>query len=153
MLIVGTDTYVTVLEADEMVTGCHHDSLSEKWLAMENNEKECLLRTATYKIDCLPLKGYKHNVSQELQFPRGTAEDIPYKVRLAVVEECLAMIDTELLKRIALKQQGVSSVTLGTASESYTADNRSLSSAENILLSQTAYNYMRQYIVGSVRIV
>lgn len=145
MLTVGIDTYVTVSEADEIITGCHHDSLLEKWLALSDNDKECYLRTATYKIDCLPVNGYKHNVKQVLQFPRGISSDIPYKVKLAVAEEALSMTDIELLKRISLQQQGISSITLGSASESY--GNSSVKT--NSLLSKTAYNYMRQFIVGS----
>lgn len=79
--------------------------------------------------------------------------DIPYKVKLASAEECIAAVDEELLKRTALRQQGVTSVTLGTASESYGNGGSSFLSAESVLLSRQAYNYMRQYIAGSVAIV
>lgn len=147
MLTVGTDSYITLKEADEILTSCHNDSLLDKWLTISESEKECIIRNATYKIDCLPFSGHKHTVNQALQFPRGTSKDIPYKVKLAVAEECLATIDTELLKRISLQQQGVSSITLGSASESY---GDSSVYGVSPLLSHTAYNYMRQYICGSV---
>ena len=153
MLTVGTDAYITVSEADEIIAGCHKGSLSEKWLALSVEEKESIIRTATYKVDCLPIKGCKHNANQELQFPRGMSADIPYKVKLATAEECIAAVDEELLKRTALRQQGVTSVTLGTASESYGNGGSSFLSAESVLLSRQAYNYMRQYIAGSVAIV
>lgn len=152
MLTVGTDTYITVNEADEILTGCHNGSLLEQWLALSVEDKECYLRTATYRIDCLPVSGYKHNAKQTLQFPRGMSTEIPYKVKLATAEEALSAIDTELLKRVSLQQQGVKSVSLGSASESYSDDNVSFA-CSNPLLSKTAYNYMRQFLVGSAVII
>ena len=149
MLTVGVDTYITVAEADEILTGCHTGSLLEQWLALTVADKECYLRTATYRIDCLPVIGYKHNAGQVLQFPRGTTNKIPYMVKLATAEEAISAIDKQLLQRITLQQQGVKSISLGSASESY-SDNAQQSSP---LLSKTAYDYMRQFLVGSVTIV
>lgn len=149
MLTVGVDTYITVEEADEILTGCHNGSLLEQWLTLTVADKECYLRTATYRIDCLPVSGYKHNAGQALQFPRGTTNEIPYKVKLATAEEAISAIDKQLLQRITLQQQGVKSVSLGSASESY-SDSTNRNSP---LLSKTAYSYMRQFLAGSVMIV
>lgn len=149
MLTVGVDTYITVEEANEILTGCHNGSLLEQWLSLSEKDKECYLRTATYRIECLPVVGYKHNASQRLQFPRGMSSNIPYNVKLATAEEAISAIDKQLLQRISLQQQGVKSISLGSASESY-ADNANPYSP---LLSKTAYNYMRQFIAGSVMIV
>lgn len=149
MLTVGIDTYITVEEADEILTGCHTGSLLEQWLALTVADKECYLRTATYRIDCLPVVGYKHNAGQVLQFPRGTTNKIPYMVKLATAEEAISAIDKQLLQRITLQQQGVKSISLGSASENYNDNPRQGSP----LLSKTAYNYMRQFLVGSVMIV
>lgn len=149
MLTIGVDTYITVAEADEILTGCHTGSLLEQWLTLSTADKECYLRTATYRIDCLPVVSYKHNASQILQFPRGLSSDIPYKVKLAVAEEAISAIDKQLLQRISLQQQGVKSISLGSASESYS----DITNQSNPLLSKTAYNYMRQFLAGSVAIV
>ncbi len=149
MLTVGVDTYITVEEADEILTGCHNGSLLEQWLALTVADKECYLRTATYRIDCLPVVGYKHSAGQALQFPRGSTNEIPYKVKLATAEEAIVAIDKQLLKRIALQQQGVKSVSLGSASESYSDSTNRIAP----LLSKTAYSYMRQFLAGSVMIV
>ena len=149
MITVGVDGYITALEADELISSCHKDSLAENWLTLSTEDKEAYIRSATYRIDCLPIGGFKHSAKQQLQFPRGMSSDIPHIVKLATAEEALSATDEQLLKRIALQQQGVESVTLGSASESY---NGNAIIKNTPLLSQTAYNYMQQYIVGSVRI-
>lgn len=152
MLTVGVNTYITVDEADEILIGCHNGSLLEQWLALSVADKETYLRSATYRIDCLPVCGYKHNANQALQFPRGMFDDIPYKVKLATAEEAISAIDTQLLQRVSLQQQGVQSISLGSASESYSNSNVNFA-CSNPLLSKTAYNYMRQFLAGSVTIV
>jgi len=151
MITVGTDTYLSIDEADEIISSTHKDELSGKWLALPNQDKEVHLRNATYRIDCLHFSGYKHKPNQPLQFPRGMSTDIPLKVKLATAEEALAATDTELLRRISMRQQGITSITLGSASESYSS---SVADSYNCpLLSQTAYSYLRQYMVGSAVIV
>lgn len=152
MLTVGKDTYLSITEADKLITACHHDKLSDKWLALPDQDKEVHLRNATYRIDCLRFGGHKHKREQILQFPRGMSIDIPLKVQLAAAEEALAAIDTQLLQRISLQQQGITSVKLGNASESY-SDNAVAGSYNCPILSKTAYNYLRQYLVGSAVIV
>lgn len=146
-ITVGLDTYITVVEADDIVNQCYNDQpISQKWAALSTAAKESYLRTATYRVDCLPLNSYKHNINQPLQFPRGMSGDVPLKVKLATVEEALGANDDELLHRITLQQQGVTAVKLGNASESYDTANKQNTGT---LLSPTAYNYMRQYLLGS----
>lgn len=152
MLTVGIDSYITVAAADDLITACHHDTLSDKWLGLTEHDKEIHLRNATYRIDCLNFKGYRHSHTQQLEFPRGMSTGIPLKVQLAVAEEALAAIDTQLLQRCTLQQQGVTSVTLGSASESY-SDSAVAGKQNCPLLSQIAYNYLRQYIAATAVIV
>jgi hypothetical protein len=145
------DAYITAAEADYIIAQCHcNDDLSQQWQAMTENEKASCLRNATYRIDCLSFTGHKHSPAQALQFPRGMSADVPYKVKLATAEEALSAIDTALLKRITMQQQGITAIKLGNASETYDTAKKPDTGP---LLSAMAYNYLRQYISGSAVIV
>lgn len=151
MITVGCDTYITLAEADEIVSQCHcSEPLADKWLSLADDEKESFLRNAAYRIDCLTYCSYKHNPDQPLQFPRGMSEIIPVKVRLAQAEEALAANDDTLLQRYALQQQGVTAVKLGNASESYDTAKKQSTGA---LLSIKAYHLLRQYLLGTAEMI
>lgn len=151
MITVGVDTYITTAEADNIIKNLYiNQPQAARWQQFSIEDKESYLRNATYRIDCLKLNSYKHDLKQVLQFPRGLQKDIPYQVKLAQCEEALAATDTELLQRLSLQQQGVQSVKLGNASESYTEIKPTFT---DTLLSVKAYNYLRPYLLGSAVIV
>ena len=85
-----------------------------------------------------------------MAFPRAFAE-IPAAVRMAQALEALALCDTQAAYRRELQAQGVSSISLGKASESYqgvnsTASLKPLRSTEALLL-------LQPYLLGSGVIV
>lgn len=71
---------------------------------------------------------------------------VPDNVKYAVCEEALAMSNTELTKRKELQDQGVTSFSLGSLSESYQGR------SSNPLLSKEATEYLKGWILGAVRI-
>lgn len=151
MLTVGIDTYITPIVADDIVRKFYMNSpVIQQWEGLSTEEKESCLISALYRIECLPFNSHKHNLKQPLQFPRGMSKDVPYMVKLAQVEEALTALDTVAKNRLALQEQGVTGVKLGNASESYDTGKKPHTGT---LLSKTAYNYLRQYLAGTVGIV
>ncbi len=71
-ITVGTDTYITILEADAYVESVRlaADVQRVAWLALEDEPKEILLRNATYAIERIKFPGKKNDSDQTLMFPR-----------------------------------------------------------------------------------
>lgn len=148
MVTVGVDTYIA---ANEVGTYAADNKFYQAFLALSTEEKECLLRRAAMKIDCLSFTGRKKDSSQSMAFPRDCQTDVPKEVKTAQALETLAYLDSEKLKRQDLQNQGVKSVTLGQVSESYgdgiKADSMS------IFGNPETYLLLRKYIAGSAVIV
>lgn len=156
-ITVGTDTYISVTDADTYFSKRYN---GESWANFTTGDKERLLTTATHKIDRLNLKGRKKIYTQTLAFPRvyritdcsiydlnGYQVDaVPDNVKYAACEEAFAMADTELTKRKELQNQGVTSFSLGSLSESYQGR------SSNPLLSKEATEYLKGWLLGAVRI-
>lgn len=151
MLKVGTDSYVTLTEADDFVRlASDNINLREEWFNLNDEAKERKLRNACYRIDSLRLGSHKHSIYQNLQFPRGTTDVVPTRVKQAQVLEAIATLDTQAARRRELQVQGVKSVSIGNASETY-ADTGNGSSAGNTqtLVSSAAYALLKPYLLGS----
>ena len=152
-ITVGTDTYISVSDADTYFSKRYN---GESWSNFTTGDKERLLTTATHKIDRLNLKGQKKVYTQTLSFPRVytirdnyngfNIDTVPDNVKYAVCEEALAMTNTELTKRKELQDQGVTSFSLGSLSESYQGR------SSNPLLSKEATEYLKGWLLGAVRI-
>lgn len=74
MLTVGTDSYVTLEDANSYVEKNYTTSNAyrRKWEQLTDQDKESLLRSSTSAIDQLKFIGAKRSRSQRLQFPRVT---------------------------------------------------------------------------------
>lgn len=149
MLTVGTDSYITVDEAKELLEG---DKLYDRFAALSEAEQEYLLKRAAERIDVLPLSGRKKSMQQYMAFPRMGQSDVPYQVRTAQAAEAICVLDSEAESRRELRAQGITSITLGQVSESYGS---SSDSAQGFcgLHSERAYSLLRRYIAGSFPIV
>lgn len=167
-LIVGTDSYVTVTEADTYIAANYISTSSEAvaWAAVSSANKDIYLRKALQKIDRQPYTGVKSVTTQTLQFPRAVwteyrREDVPLlnisldgdwvvqtvtpdAVKNAQIEEALSNA-TGTPKRLSLQRQGVKSFSLGNLSETYTVNYNDLTSYE-------AKQLLRPYLAGSVSI-
>lgn len=147
MLTVGTDSYVTLTEADEIVRLLSDEpQLKDGWFNLGDSDKECKLRNACYRIESMRFGSFKHSIQQSLQFPRGTDSAVPERVKQAQVFEAMQSLDTAAAKRRELQEQGVKSISIGNTSESYS--DGSLASY-GTLTSRVAYTLLKPYLLGS----
>lgn len=168
-LTVGTDTYISLVDANTYVTNNYVSTDTERtiWEALTDANKEIYLRKAASKIDRQPIRGIKSVQTQTMQFPRAMQTDyylqnypntnlyydadwlveteVAQSVKDAQVEEALALAKG-VPKRSELQAQGVKSFRLGNMSENYG------SGTTLTFISQTAKELLRKYLAGSVPI-
>lgn len=104
-------TYVTLQEAEEYFAARIY---SEAWADAPEQKKQRVLQTASLRIDTLPFKGKKLDPAQEMAFPRDFMQGIPTRLKYAVCEEALSLLEQE-----TDPDKGLISVSIGDASESY----------------------------------
>jgi len=151
---VGTDSYVTLAEAEDYFDGKLHTS---EWDNAGKTTKEKALKEACRRINRLAFKGEKADETQLLAFPRKmplfnrigvigftTDTGIPEEVKQAQCEEALALLERGNSQRRKLQQEGVQSFTLGNMSETYAPG------AGKGLLSQEARELLRPWLLGGV---
>lgn len=177
-ITVGTDTYVTLAEANTYVDD-NYISTSTKyttWSALTDSDKEIYLKKATKKIDRQLLRGLKAIATQTLEFPRAIQSDYGYNyignvylvrrfhpdyvvetevsqaVKDAQVEEALGVMSTSESsdRRAELQAQGVTEFSLGNLSEKYAITGAGSSSKSTDLASQEAKELLRYYISGAM---
>lgn len=132
MLTVGTDSYVTLADANGYITERFRstDPARLRWGGIEEADKEILLRQACAELEGLAYQGRKAVAGQPLAFPRiwhsglVLPSAVPPEVRQAQIELALWLSDgdarTEETARAGLRAQGVASFSLGDLSEAYT---------------------------------
>lgn len=125
-ITVGTDSYISLADAETYFAGRLH---SDAWDSASELDKEKALKTATKRIDMLSFRGRPVDTEQALAFPRYILGDSGYlftvditqKLEDATCEEAIALLEqTDFdLKREKMKEAGVTSVSAGDSSESY----------------------------------
>jgi hypothetical protein len=172
-LTVGTDTYISLTDANTYISSYYASTQQERisWTALSDSNKEAYLRQACQKIEEQILIGRKAVDSQTLQFPRAwkvphfyrnsyygsgigryncdwyVQTEVPVEVKNAQVEETLSLI-VGVSERIALQQEGVKSFSIGNLTETYDGTMRSTQT----LQSKKARLLLKQYIATSVEI-
>lgn len=148
MLTVGVNTYIDVAEADRILSP---ERDYNRWAVLTNSDKEAYLVMAARNIDSLYYTGCKDDPEQSLEFPRRYQPEVPANIKLAQALQALYLSDNPVYMRKQLQAQGVTSITLGKASESYgnIASNNSASG----VLCHDALCLLRPYMLGSVAIV
>ncbi len=149
MITIGLNSYITLDEAKELLEG---EELYEKFVSLTEAQQEKLLTGAAERIDLLSLSGKKKSIMQYMEFPRNYQNEVPYQVKCAQAAEAVCVLDTEAENRRMMQEQGVTSVTLGKVSESYSGTAAG-STALHGLHSSAAYALLRRYIAGSFPIV
>lgn len=131
MLTVGTDSYVTITDADGYISRNYRSNSSDRsrWDNLTEEDKEIILRQAFSEIERLPLCGRKYVTDQKLQFPRvrfgdyQPPPDCPDEVKAAQIELALWLSDDKLQADISQRQsrqaQCMNSISVGSMSESY----------------------------------
>lgn len=71
-ITVGTDTYVTIAEADTYIEEHYVSTDTQRvtWEALSDTDKEIYLRNATLVLEDIPYRGRKSDSDQTLAFPR-----------------------------------------------------------------------------------
>ena len=165
-LIVGTDSYITLADADLYIAANYMstDTRFIAWDALTDANKEVVLRKATQIIDRLPLVGVKSTSTQVLKFPRALYTDAQsYSVNTVFTfdgmyvqsetpqdvldAQCEIALDLGqgVNDRAELQRQGVKSFSLGKLSETY-------GSVKDVT-SFEARRLLAQFTAGGVRII
>ncbi len=115
---------------------------SAQWFTLADEEQEKLLITATKKINAFDFCGEKAEKEQTLQFPRdyGTPQDI----KDAVCEEAIQILKNSNDPHLKNKEQGISSISLGAGSVSYSNEGKTEES--KMLVSCVALYLVRKWV-------
>lgn len=119
-LTVGTNTYISLADADSYMEGRYDPT--GLWAAAADATLNILLVHATKVIDRQVWRGEKTSDDQALEFPRdgyATTDDEYDLVEAATVEQALYLLTANPEARRNAQAQGVRSVSLGGLSESY----------------------------------
>ncbi len=178
-LTVGTDTYITLADA-EVYIPLHYLSTDAKkivWDSAPDGDKEIALRRSTQSIETIRYPGAKYDVDQTLAFPRVIpgvwparrefdyddcpysiwwtgSGDVPDEIKYAEVEEALEILSpaegTALKKRI---KRGVTSVGIGHFKEAYQPQSMSMDNISAVLQSERARELLSRFKEGSYRVL
>ena len=150
---VGTDTYISLADADAYVTsrfvGADPDRV--RWEALANGDKEIYLLNACRAIDTLPLQGEALRAGQTLAFPRArpALPEVPETVKLAQAELALWLSDSASRAdgnlKLGLQAQGVSGISLGSTSMSFGLSGGEKSTA---FVCPRAAELLKRYVYG-----
>lgn len=173
MITVGTDSYVTIEEADAYIAE-HYLSTDEQRKAWEKagDDKDVALRCACAALDSLMYRGVKYSFPQALAFPRYFGEnyamidgvlyapeadrypelkEVPQAVKAAQIEEALEIISpTEATEDRDIRNDPVQSYSIGHLSETF--DKVSVGSLQSTLASIRAQELIRPYVGGGYEI-
>ena len=125
--------------------------------ALQEADKEVLLRRSFEAIEGLPFTGHKTDFSQPNAFPRCPSTEVPSAIKAAQVENAISLSDDNASEDAAfyekLWQFGVESYSIGNLSEktSSGAWGRGSTTAHGII-SANASQLLQPFISGSYRI-
>jgi len=172
-ITVGTDTYITVADADTYVSlnRLSTDDQREAWDKLATADKEILLRQATAAIERIRFPGIKQDNDQTLSFPRYALPptpkrrrpessfyndewlndtEVPDNVISAEVEEALELGSPGAdSKRFDVMRGPVESYKIGQLSENFRLRSSSGNSVETILRSRRAQELLSLQAGGS----
>jgi len=154
MITVGTDSYITLAEAESILLNFFD---TENWDSATDPNKETALKQATRNIDAQRLRFAKYLSSQTLEFPRSTAFEcngeslgvVTDAVKIAQALEALSIFDERASSSTAKADMEKGIVSRGTksASVSYDAEvMKSVRAAASRPLSDKAKSYLRIWI-------
>lgn len=123
MLRVGTDTYIGIKEADQILKETPD---AEQWDRLTVPEKERCLQTAARRMETLHYVGRKHSIFQVMAFPRDMSRFIPKAVKQAQAWEALSVAQ---------------------AQKAWTTNRNSLFKMDEAMCSMEAVNLLRPYLL------
>ena len=153
-LIVNTNSYVTISEADKIIANylTSDDSLLSAYENLDDEDKSIILYRSCLDMQRLRYRGFKQNENQTLSFPR--VNKLGYKsdddmVKLAQVVNSLSFIKggSSTSSQISeLKDNGVSSFKLGSFSIALHKGSSEKSSSGKV------ESFLSEWLSGSVPI-
>ena len=174
-LTIGSNTYVTVDEADAYITGnfLPNDKQRGAWEAMDAGDKEICLRRACFRLERLKYRGVKFAFPQALSFPRffganyamisgvlyapeadryPELKEVPQAVKAAQVEEAIEIAaPTKATEDREIRNGAVQSYSIGHMSESFAV--ATAGSVAAVLASGAAQEYIARYTGGGYELV
>ena len=168
MITVGTDSYVTVEEADAYIAE-HYllaDEQRKTWEAA-GDDKETALRRACAALNSLMYRGVEYSLGQPLAFPRYFGEnciradeiiylpdispEVPREVMAAQIEEAIEIISpTVATENKDIRNNPVQSYSIGHLSETF--ETASVGSLQSALASVRAQALIRPYTGGGYEV-
>ena len=143
MLEVGTNSYVTLTEAELIISDMFN---ADEWATLTEPQKEKALKTAVFQgLDLLSLRGTKLDTSiQVLEFPRSYETTVSNSVKMA---QCYEAVEVARANYSAEKaqQEGIASKSIAGASVSYNTAGKS-HKTQTGLYSKSAYELISKYI-------
>ena len=143
MLVVGENSYVTLVEAEIIIADMFNAS---EWEQLTDQQKEKALKTAVFQgLDLLTLSGSKLNPdTQVLEFPRNWETEVSNSVKMA---QCYEAVEVARVNYTAEKaqQEGILSKSIAGASVNYKATGKTQKDKTG-LYSATAYKMLSRYI-------
>lgn len=155
-MTVGTDSYVSLDDANAYVKDYRNAVVNEAWDSKSDEDKTRYLTDACSELEGLPFVGAKKDSQQALSFPRWPASTVPPQIGAAQIEIALLSLipDTragEASQRAALQRQGVTSFSLGDLSESYGGVNP-LFEEYPFMASERVYRLLKRFLSGGYAI-
>jgi hypothetical protein len=98
MLTVSENTYITIVEADELIA-THLDKyngLRLFWEILDEEEKEGYLKRAVEEMETLVYPGRKSRPMQPLTFPRAPSVEVPKEIKLAQAYNALGFLNSDM---------------------------------------------------------
>lgn len=153
MLSIGRDSFVTLEEANSIINELYLDDEEEKviWSKLSDSNKEVLLRRGTIALNKFNYIGHRDVNSNPLKFPRyiNGVNVIPYDIKKATVIQSLYSQVVKGSEYHRLRKNGVSSMTVGPSSISFSND----SSSNDNCVCDEAYSLIYRYVVNSIDII
>lgn len=173
-ITVGTDTYISIADADTYVDLFYLSADAKKvaWDLLSDEDKEIHLRRATQSLESVKYPGLKQEENQALSFPRQSialiplrrnysyseywsdlwleSTDVPDDVKFAEVEEALEMASPSSDSgRKATLTSGLKSWSLGKWSQTVNGGGSGTGTPATILLSIKAQELLASVSNGS----
>ena len=92
------NTYITIAEADELIT-THLDKyngLRLFWEILDDKEKEQYLTRSIEQMETLVYPGRKSRPMQPLTFPRAPSVEVPKEIKLAQAYNALGFLNADM---------------------------------------------------------
>lgn len=175
-ITVGTDTYVTIAEADAYIESFYPTTDTQRydWIRLSDTDKEIHLRNATRAIERIRYPGVKLVSTQALAFPRELAisypprreqapqnypftwveDDVPDAVKYAEIEEALELASpAAATKKHGKLTSGVKSYSIGHFSQVNVTKDTASNAPETALKSVKAQEYIAPLAAGAFRVI